>query len=102
MKMKLKGNMLTVDMNEKEETIFFCEGLQSFADKWFPNKIKVLSIEEFEQLPKDIKNTKKTKKKIKQVKFDDDFSEECVKEGILSSLKIYLEKLKKEDKIKKK
>lgn len=89
-------------MNEEEENIFFREGLQSFADKWFPNKIKVLSIGEFEEFPKDPKDPKDPKKKMKAVEFDEEFSEECVKEGILSALKKYIEKLKKEDKISKK
>lgn len=98
MKATIRGKKLTVDMNEEEENIFFREGLQSFADKWFPNKVKVLSEEQFSQYGKQ----KKTKKKIEEIEFDDGFSEECVKEGILSALRKYIEKLKKEDTISKK
>jgi len=78
MKVNTKRNIITVDMNKKEENIFFIHGLQLMIDK---NKGK----KKFKVVPYD--GSIKTKNKIN---LSDKESEECIKIAILDIIKKYI------------
>ena len=85
MNVKIKGNKLTVDMNEQEEDIFFRHGLQLMVDQCKgKGKFKVVPYD------KEIKANK-------TIDFKDEDIEECVKMAILDAIETYIERCKSQE-----
>jgi len=87
---EVKGNTITLDLSDKEYNSLFRAGLQVLLDKWFGKKVIVLPVD-------SIKTTKKTKK----VEFTDEISNLCVETAVNEALREHINRVEKENKIKK-
>ena len=86
----VKGNMITLDLSDTEYNSLFRAGLQILLDKWFGKKVMVLPAD-------SIKMTKKTK----TMEFDDEISNLCVETAVNEALREHIDRVEKENKVKK-